>query len=199
MPTINLTLPVAGNGITAGLHATNYAALQALLNGDLDDNNLADDAVTAAKILNGAVTASKLTLPGLDFTPTWTSTGVAPAIGNATVVARYIQIGKFVYVRGSIIFGGTSTFGTGAYRFALPVTAAAGFTSIDPVGRLFGFDTSSGSTYFAGEINILTTNTFRGLYMNTLPTGSVTEVGALSPWTWASGDQLHFTFFYEAA
>lgn len=53
MPTINLTLPVAGNGITAGLHATNYAALQALLNGDLDADNLADDGVSLAKIVGG--------------------------------------------------------------------------------------------------------------------------------------------------
>lgn len=41
MPTITLTLPVAGQNILAGLHSTNYANLQALLNGGLDNTNIA--------------------------------------------------------------------------------------------------------------------------------------------------------------
>lgn len=51
MPTINLTLPVSGTGITAGLHATNYAAIQALLNGGLDAANLDDMGATAGQAL----------------------------------------------------------------------------------------------------------------------------------------------------
>lgn len=56
MPTITLTLPVAGNQITAGLHATNYSALQALLNGGLDQSNIS----TAA-----TPTMASLTLTGI--------------------------------------------------------------------------------------------------------------------------------------
>lgn len=41
MPTINLTLPVSGTVITAGLHSTNYTALQNLLNAGLDTANWA--------------------------------------------------------------------------------------------------------------------------------------------------------------
>jgi hypothetical protein len=37
---ITLTNPVAGTEITAGLHATNYSALQTLLNGNLDNVNI---------------------------------------------------------------------------------------------------------------------------------------------------------------
>lgn len=51
MPTINLTLPVAGQGVTAGLHATNYAALQSLLNGGLDADNLDDMGASAGQAL----------------------------------------------------------------------------------------------------------------------------------------------------
>lgn len=40
MGTITLTSPVAGTEVQAGLHATNYAALQALLNGNLDNANI---------------------------------------------------------------------------------------------------------------------------------------------------------------
>lgn len=43
MPTITLTQPVASTVITAGLHATNYNALQTLLNGGLDGANFRTD------------------------------------------------------------------------------------------------------------------------------------------------------------
>lgn len=45
MGTITLTLPVAGNQITAGLHAANYAAIQAAINGDIDSANIEDGSV----------------------------------------------------------------------------------------------------------------------------------------------------------
>jgi hypothetical protein len=47
---ITLTIPTAGTQITAGLHSANYAALQALLNGGIDDVNIEDGSVTAAKL-----------------------------------------------------------------------------------------------------------------------------------------------------
>jgi hypothetical protein len=42
-----------------------------------------------------------------DYTPTWTTSGTQPAIGNATVVARYVQIGGLVHAWGQITFGST--------------------------------------------------------------------------------------------
>lgn len=54
MPSISLSLPVAGTNIAAGLHATNYAAIQTLLNGGLDNTNIATGAAIApAKIAPG--------------------------------------------------------------------------------------------------------------------------------------------------
>ncbi len=46
MPTITLTLPTAGTDITSGLHATNYLALQTLLNGGLDGANFVNASLT---------------------------------------------------------------------------------------------------------------------------------------------------------
>ena len=45
MPTITLTLPVAGQDADAGPLATNFFTLQSLLNGNIDAVNLADDSV----------------------------------------------------------------------------------------------------------------------------------------------------------
>lgn len=47
MPSITLTNPTAGNVVTAGLHATNYSALQTLLNSGLDGVNLRTDIAIA--------------------------------------------------------------------------------------------------------------------------------------------------------
>lgn len=48
MGTITLTSPVASTEIQAGLHATNYSALQTLLNGNLDNTNISASAVLDA-------------------------------------------------------------------------------------------------------------------------------------------------------
>ncbi len=60
-PTITLTLPVAGTNVGAGLHATNYAAIQALVNGTLDNTNIAAlAAIAKSKIkATGAFSAYK--------------------------------------------------------------------------------------------------------------------------------------------
>ncbi len=51
MGTITLTLPVAGTNIAAGLHATNYSTLQAVINGNLDNTNIAAAAAIAYRKL----------------------------------------------------------------------------------------------------------------------------------------------------
>jgi hypothetical protein len=48
VPTITLEVPTAGTEIEAGLHATNYADLQTLLNGGLDNSNIDAAAVLDA-------------------------------------------------------------------------------------------------------------------------------------------------------
>lgn len=56
------------------------------------------------------------------YTPAWTSTGTAPAIGNGTITGAYQQVGKMVLgFRISIVFGSTTTYGTGNYLLSLPV------------------------------------------------------------------------------
>ncbi len=63
MPSITLTLPTAGTQITAGLHSANYAALQTLLNGGLDNTNV----LAAAGIVGSKLQASRVatTVAGL--------------------------------------------------------------------------------------------------------------------------------------
>jgi len=59
------------------------------------------------------------------YTPAWTSSGTAPALGNGTATGHYMRSGKAITVAAEIVSGTTTTFGTGNYRISLPVTASA--------------------------------------------------------------------------
>lgn len=142
--------------------------------------------------ITGSLTAGSYVIPYNTFTPTWTSTGTAPAIGNATVNARYFRIGKFVHAAIAITFGSTSTYGTGAYRFALPVALAGGLAFSSSV---YLSDSSTGN-FVMGVAQIESGTTFSLLYAATY-LGAGTGVGAAAPWAWATNDILHVDLMYE--
>ena len=60
----------------------------------------------------------------VQFTPLWASTGTQPSFGNADVRASYSVSGRMVRGTVQIIFGSTSTYGTGDYSFGLPLLPA---------------------------------------------------------------------------
>lgn len=128
------------------------------------------------------------------YTPTWTSSGTAPALGNGTLVGRYMKVGRTVTCQVNLITGSTTTYGTGNYSFALPFTSAnAGATYIGNAHLLAG-------TRWQGHCvispNVTTTSPF-------LPTNSTTttasQLSGTVPVTLASGHQLRMTVVYEAA
>lgn len=95
----------------------------------------------AWQLYNSVALASTWTL----YTPSWISSGTQPVLGNGTFFGYYRKVGKTVDVCFSLTFGSTSTFGTGAYSFSLPVgVTAAAYT----VGA---FNMYPGSNYFMGH------------------------------------------------
>jgi hypothetical protein len=129
--------------------------------------------------------------PWQAFTPTYNNF----TIGNATVVARYQQIGKLVNVFYSAIWGSTTAF-TSYPQIFLPVTAArSGYTT----GKGYLQDTGVGS--FDASILIETTTYFQFAVTNTSGTyGTATFLSANTiPFTWTNTDQMVATFSYEAA
>jgi hypothetical protein len=62
-----------------------------------------------------------------DYTPTWTTTGTAPALGNGTLIGRHKDLdANTCMVRLQLIAGTTTTFGTGTWSFSIPHTAVSG-------------------------------------------------------------------------
>lgn len=54
------------------------------------------------------------------YTPSWTSSGSAPSLGNGTSVGGYRREGTTLHTRGQLNVGSTSTVGTGEIRLSLP-------------------------------------------------------------------------------
>lgn len=130
---------------------------------------------------------------------TWTPTFSNMTIGNATVTAKYIQIGKTVHFRLSVVLGSTSTIGTNP-NFTLPVASAAyGATSgeiLIGVANYLQPATASWNGLIAWS------STTVGVWVKLTVSGSnITKSGlsATSPYTWASGGELNATGTYEAA
>lgn len=135
----------------------------------------------------------------LDYTPAWTSNGVAPALGDGILTGRYVRLGRTIH--GTIYFqvGSTSTMGTGDYFWSLPVAQYTGQFTFQAIGMGKGFDASTANNITAIATFEPSTQSLRLMYSATAPAGLETHVGQLTPWTWAVSDDLTIFFTYEAA
>lgn len=127
---------------------------------------------------------------GIDFTPTWSTSGTQPVLGNGTLTGKYVRLGKLILYTISLTAGSSTTFGTGRFEFLLPVTA--GFTlgaavaimqdisvPVITTGAGFMISTTEFSVTYTGD-------TAPGITFNT-------------PFTWAVNDTLQVTGLYFAS
>lgn len=121
----------------------------------------------------------------IEYTPSWTTSGTQPAIGDGTIYGRYVYLGNMVHVFVQITMGSTTTYGTGQWRISLPTAGD---------GRLWNFQ---GIAY---DLSAVAWETVVGLYPATgtnMQVKTLTSVGAAMadlsstvPFIWASGDML---------
>jgi hypothetical protein len=128
-------------------------------------------------------------------TPVITASGTAFAIGNGAVAGAYSQIQKWVRYRGKIVFGSTTTFGTGVYSISLPVAVSTAISNIPEWGCWIR-DASAPADYFGFALND-TANTFTVRGVSGF--GTSTLLGATVPVTLANGDWVSWDFWYPAA
>jgi hypothetical protein len=130
------------------------------------------------------------------YTPSLTNM----SIGNGSIAGSFIQIGKFVFGEVYIVIGVTSSI-TGQIAISLPVTSTAVNGGGPTIGVVRYIDDPSGSPVpYAGPVvhGSTTTVSLRayntaGTYMTETSTSSSVPIG------FASGDQIHVNFHYEAA
>ncbi len=128
------------------------------------------------------------------YTPTWASAGTPPALGNGTIVGRYIQIGKFISVQVKLTLGTTSTVGTGQYFISMPVTAAAAVSL--GIGNGYIYDSSAASLW---TIVVQPASTTQAGFYFTGAGGAHVVGGAAAPFGWAVNDEINASFVIEAA
>lgn len=129
----------------------------------------------------------------------WAVTFANLTIGNATVVAKYIQIGKTVHFRLSVVIGSTTTIGS-VPQFTLPVTAAAYGASVGEMPFGYAEYLDAGVASYMGTL--VYASTTAATYSRYVVSGSsISKLGLSStaPFTFGVGDEINATGTYEAA
>lgn len=162
------------------------------------DNVKVDGPITTANISSANVTYRATTASNVgwvenkrvSYTPTWSSTGTQPALGNGTITGEYRRDGEYIELSIDLAPGSTTTFGTGTYLFSIPLTAQ---TSPNPVGSAVALE--SGVQYYTGACRL------SGSGNITLFLGGTTgnNWGATVPWTLKNGDTVSATYRYRVS
>jgi hypothetical protein len=176
--------------------------------GDIIAATAADSVTRLAVGANDTVlTADSTTATGLAYKSaatlypwtSWTPTYQNFTIGNATVTARYQQVGKLTNVFCKIVFGSTTSFTAYPIIFfpsGLTSARTAYFT-----GTFYAEDVSAG-TAFTGTVYIEgAADKFQGAATNASSTYAYANFMTANtiPMTWTTGDIMTFSFTFEAA
>jgi hypothetical protein len=145
---------------------------------------------------SSTATGLKYTGDWISYTPTWTASGTAPAIGNGILDGGYRRIGNQIDFWVRMVAGSTSTFGTGSYYLSLPVA-----TTINDGSYNFGYQAillDSGTAWYPNYYGIGTSDgqTAKFLILNPATNAAI---GTTSPFTWATGDAAIVQGSYRVA
>lgn len=186
-PTDTATTPIVANAPTAGADV-----FRALVN-----NSMVWKIVNSGNLFSGGPALDISLMTGakpvvgpqlLAYTPSVGGTGFT--VGNGTLVGGYVQYGRQVYVEIYLVFGTTTSLGTGVPTLTLPLTPSNyaylnGFYSKGPalgtLNTIIGVaDTAGLSTMVLGV------------------TGSLSVLSSTSPFTQQSGAVLYLKGTYQS-
>jgi hypothetical protein len=161
--------------------------------------------VTGSLQVSGSITATgsvtinnnRIDDAWTSYTPTFTTDGTQPILGDGTITGAYKIIGKTCFVRVKLNPGSTTTFGSGALLFGLPVNAAS------PDGIQFPCSIlNQGSAWYQGTVN----GTYKGqtdksaiIVQSNGGVNSSEAVTATMPITFGASDSIQFNGSYEIA
>jgi len=140
-------------------------------------------------VSSGTLAATQLSdyVGATAYTPAWTTSGVAPSLGDGVLSGVYMKIGTLVNFSILFIMGTTTTTGTGGWSFSLPVTAV----STTPIGVVM--IRQSGVQFLVANFVLASTTTVQ-VYVP----ASTSAMTGTSAFTWANTDALWITGSYYA-
>ena len=117
-------------------------------------------------------------------------------LGNGTLAAAYLRIGKLIHFRITLTWGSTTSSTGVDWVFSPPEAPATGMLSL-PIGTTIMLDT--GVSEYLGDCRFLTTTQLQCRALNTastyaLPTGVTNAI----PFTWGNTDVMRITGCYES-
>lgn len=141
---------------------------------------------TAKNLIQGPIYETRR----LAYTPVWTSTGTAPAIGNGVLDGYYNLNGRNIHLLAHMLCGSTTTYGTGPYRWSAPFASTGGG---DTIGAALIED--SGTMWVPSSVCKIS-NTLKIINGYAINGASVGEIGQTVPMTWAVNDDIWLTIEY---
>ncbi len=130
------------------------------------------------------------------YTPTWTAGTTNPSIGNGTIEGYYKVIGKTCFVRGNIVMGSTTTFGSGEWYVSMPFTASHADAILMTVNLL-----DNGLAWYNATLNGARAgfNTKAPMQYQNTSNGTADSVTPTQPFTWTTSDRFIWNGSYEIA
>jgi hypothetical protein len=129
------------------------------------------------------------------YTPVWTAASVNPVIGNGTVEGWYKVIGKTCFVRGNIVMGSTTTFGSGEWYVSMPFTASHADAILMTANLL-----DNGSAWYNAVINGARAGfNYKAALQYQTSSGVANDVRSNQPFTWTNTDRFLWNGSYEIA
>lgn len=132
-------------------------------------------------------------LTDTSYAPTWTGSSANPSLGNGTFTGFWSRRSNKILVYIRIVFGSTTTSGTGYWIFTIPNSSSwtiATLATGNP-GNSVGSGTSSqGGASDGNCVAFINTSTT----ISCKAQSSATNVGAGVPFTWANGNTFNMSF-----
>jgi hypothetical protein len=174
---------VSGNAISlnAGTNSVTFSSNCVGVN--FKDNYI--PSATFSDSAGGLTNGNDITYGAVTYTPTWTADGTAPDLGNGTLTGAYWREGQFLHVNITLTPGGTTTFGTNAWHFSVPQSAARTTTGS-------ALMTDTGTALYAGTSRIASTASTVEVYGYNVANAATSAI----PFTWASTDVLTLDIVY---
>lgn len=128
----------------------------------------------------------------ITYTPTLTSSGTAPSLGNGSLSGQYMVVGKACTLLITFRHGTTTNLGSGNISFGLPMPVKA--TGLRPVGLAALRDVGTNNYYRAVILDVGATVATYFVQLDNAT--NVNFVTATAPWTWGNGDSLELQITY---
>ena len=141
-----------------------------------------------------AATLNSIGAPWETYTPTWTTSGTQPVLGNGTLTGRYCRINRLIVVQIAFAYGSTTTGGTNKWLFSLPFTNTTNLSPFFPIGFGYIQDSSTANTYVIVGDRSNTADKVGPRYSGV---GNFGDVSQTVPYTWAVNDSLVMECVYE--